>query len=843
MNAPARPLEVRVAARGPFSVGSVVWRDAHGKLACTIIAKATYRLVPGEAAPLDVPLPLQAGDGHWDDDPTKSVHMPSDLAPFKHAAEVVVVGSAFAPEGRVSRVVAARIVVGSVDKTIEAWGPRRFRIDGTVEEAPQQTRFSLRYEYAAGGPGTNNPTGIDTTRSYFGGPTPVPQLLPLLHEITTPSAHIPCAGFGPIAATWPSRAGRLGEHDRAWLERPDMSAAPQAFPRRFFQVAPDEQWLDRPLAPNEMILLENLHAKHRRLVMTLSGLTPHAVLVGTRSEPIRLQGDTLFIDTDREICTLTFRGQIRIADSAREAQVIVLAAPMGVRIATEETQELVPAASARASEEPAASKLGDDDDSDVTATLAAPLVRRPRRPTLPFGSSGPPLPPRPTITDAALPFQTKAPDVPARPEDPIPRPPSYPSLPALVPPPTAAWQNQSESSTRAIPSVYLPPVPLPPAPPSARPPPAPLPPPLAPVQIAPADVQPVPVPSPKPVTKSFESAFGEAKPLAKVREAPPLANAEAGSTAGAESLSVKAASDAAARGEHLREGTEASAPRKAIRVVDTPIRRLAVVDLLSFEPKILQRLRAQKRFAHLFGSQARTRVAHVLDLALAEPSKEEQEVAEMHRTLSCVRPSDADEIRRVLAESLDDVGNWHPPLVAAAGELRPLFDELETLRATVGVAQPVAGGDKRLLSALAVAQEALSASVPPRADTLLGLARQIESALTSLPLPQRYVPGEVERLLLEGRKYKRRPLFGAQRIRADLTLSRGGEVIIVYLPDAIAGALPLLPSYPVVLIGEVRPREDLIEVSPDALVCMALGRVLHGRVEGDVMKRADEGIR
>jgi hypothetical protein len=87
----------QVTAQGPFAVGSVLWRDAHGRLVCTVVAKATYALVPGESEPLTSPLPIQEEDGHWDDDRTKSVHAPSDLAPFKQAAEVVIVGSAFAP--------------------------------------------------------------------------------------------------------------------------------------------------------------------------------------------------------------------------------------------------------------------------------------------------------------------------------------------------------------------------------------------------------------------------------------------------------------------------------------------------------------------------------------------------------------------------------------------------------------------------------------------------------------------------------------------------------------------------------------------------------------------------
>jgi hypothetical protein len=100
---------VRVASQGPFSVASKVWRDARGRLTCTVVAKATYALAPGEAAPLNTPCPIQEEDAHWDGDRSRSVHVLNDLAPFKRKAEVVVVGSAFAPQPAAS--ILTRVIV------------------------------------------------------------------------------------------------------------------------------------------------------------------------------------------------------------------------------------------------------------------------------------------------------------------------------------------------------------------------------------------------------------------------------------------------------------------------------------------------------------------------------------------------------------------------------------------------------------------------------------------------------------------------------------------------------------------------------------------------------------
>src|SRR6185437_7709469 len=106
---------VLVSAHGPFAVGSVLWRDSRGQLLCTVVAKATYELAPGDGLPIDPPQPLQVEDAYPEGDGSRGVSIPSDLAPFKRAAEVVVVGSAFAAKPVASLL--ARVIVGGVDKS------------------------------------------------------------------------------------------------------------------------------------------------------------------------------------------------------------------------------------------------------------------------------------------------------------------------------------------------------------------------------------------------------------------------------------------------------------------------------------------------------------------------------------------------------------------------------------------------------------------------------------------------------------------------------------------------------------------------------------------------------
>lgn len=370
---------------------------------------------------------------------------------------------------------------------------------------------------------------------------------------------------------------------------------------------------------------------------------------------------------------------------------------------------------------------------------------------------------------------------------------------------------------------------------------------------------PAPPPAPEPAAekpapakkKGFDAAFGGSKASPKADKSSSADKAGASKPEGEgeakaprntldvgraikpaqdQAFSVKAASDSAAREEKVKEARASTTSGEGAK--DKEVVRRAVVDLLLVERKIIARARENKRFAEVLAKTPRPRGAKSADEPRAEPSQDERDRDTALRLVSFGRPDGLAEVHRALAESLDDLTDMDPPLLLVAGDLKPSFDELDLLRATVNVAKPLASGDKKLLSAIAVSEEAINASHTPRAETLLNLAKQIEQACSSPSLPQGYVSAEAERVLVEGRKYKRRLLLGAERVRADLTLARSSDVVTLYLPLALVQSLPLLVSYPIIALVEVRPREDLIEPHGEALFPGALARVLKSRDEG-----------
>jgi hypothetical protein len=305
----------------PLPAAQIVWRRAPSRWALTLVCKATFRLEPGVAPLAGEQEKIHHRESHWEDDPARSLLSPSDLVPFKPHAEVVLVGNAYAREGQPVSSLVARLGVGKVDKSIEVLASRSVSRDGLVRPGKRWTKMALVYERAAGGPGTDNPAGI-----WPGGPRDSqgemrwPNLQPPGFPIGGPLP--PPIGFGPIAASWPARRSKapLAASGHDWTHAPFG----EGFDPGYFLVAPADQQLDS-IRPDERITLENLHPRHARLVTRLPGVAPRAWVEsgGGAGREIGMLADTLWIDTRRSICAVTYRGNVDIEHPEAEGRILL----------------------------------------------------------------------------------------------------------------------------------------------------------------------------------------------------------------------------------------------------------------------------------------------------------------------------------------------------------------------------------------------------------------------------------------------------------------------------------------------------------------------------------------
>ncbi|AKT37590.1 DUF2169 family type VI secretion system accessory protein [Chondromyces crocatus] len=307
-------------------VASLLWQSRPGTWLLTVVCKATFELQPMESRLAPEQEPINTTDRHWSDDASWSLYAPTDLVPYRPRADVLLVGHAFASRGARVRSLVARIIVGDLDKAIKVHADRSFGQDGVLQDGPRFSKMPLLWERAGGGPDTNNPVGMPPNARDIYGKQPVPNLQPPGVNISEAEEPIEPIGFGPIAPTWPPRRQRLNNHAATWSVNdwhlqplpPDLDAA-------YFNAAPRDQQVSA-LRDNERIILDNLHPEHPHLVTSLPGIHPRAFVhrPGRNYQDLVMRPDQLWLNTDRCVVTMTWRGQIPL-QQRNEAGVVMVA--------------------------------------------------------------------------------------------------------------------------------------------------------------------------------------------------------------------------------------------------------------------------------------------------------------------------------------------------------------------------------------------------------------------------------------------------------------------------------------------------------------------------------------
>lgn len=574
------------------------------------------------------------------------------------------------------------------------------------------------------------------------------------------------------------------------------------------------------IRPDERLLLENLHVEHPRLLTRLPGVRPFAFL-DRLGAPQRLgfEADTLWIDTARGICTLTFRVAIPLRAAEEQGAVLVLLAQAGTEptwadIPPQRLPRLTMDDLAVADEiegpldEP--SWPADDDASDLESarheslpTQQPPALTMPfdlslvdlKLPGLPFparfAAATPPPPPLPTLTppppsretrgtppDAGLPFRASwvgmmVPNAPV----------STPSttLPPPIPPPRHSEPvRQARTITAPPPSM-----PLPPSSPS-----------VSPVHAS-------------GVFFASASAAAVSEPWF-ARRAAPAPPPPAPVVVPLPPPSASAPMTLLAR---------ASSPRSEPDVA---------IQLVFHDTDSMPRVRRTPRWRSiLLDLEKRPPDPDLEDPAFAKDPAEVEDRREIFEILARGTPAIAVEVHEALIAAVREDGKLVPPLLLVGGELQLPFDEIETLRATVTTVTPLAGNEENLRAAIDVARQFLAipglATAPAVAEGLTTRIREAWSQGKRVVAPG-YLDAQTERVLIEQRHYQRRTVFGGKHLRA-LLHAGGTTPIPAYLPESAAKVLPLYPRFKVRLVAEVHLQIDPYEANQVALRGLALARV------------------
>jgi hypothetical protein len=821
----------------PLRARSIVWQEHTGQWTRTVVCKATYTLAVDCCALAPEPEDVVESDNHWDDDPHRSVYAPSDMAAYKLKPEVLLVGSAFARRGQLTRVLHVRLVCAGIDKSIDVHGPRTVGGDGAMVEGPPWSQMPLRYERASGGADTWNPVGVDAeAKDAYGR-----RALPNLHApVAAGAATGAPVGFGPISPTWRVRRDKLGQRaatwsDRTWTETP-LGAG---FDWTFFQAAPLDQQVAE-LRPDQAIVLENMNPDHPRLVTSLPGVRPRVLveLPGEASWELPMMADTLWIDTGRALCTVTWRGRIPLDRRDRPGRVRVGVEESGkpVRWPENRGHALTPSRDAEDLEEvsalmhTSAGELGPEGLAaekvlpfamENPATEDNPVAHR----ALPFQSapaSGPPSPSAESRREGAAVVSTTRAS-----EGDAPRPASNTWSPEHTGTMSALhgrsarpmpFQHGSSVDGQNVPK----PVPEPFAPaapisqafavgaPTAS---------FASGEAASTPSQRTPLASPASPSSFAKPTFVSQAPVGQAAfvAPPPLVGRPEGAPAGY--ASVLEASNAAAKPEVLQTGRVEAAPPPL--GAGRPL-----VEMIWFDPVRAPFLARQApTWAELMSPP--------VDLSPDDPGFAEAWAKVDRSDVAAVltRAVPVSDVQRAVDDAATEDGLLDTPVVMVAGDLQLSFDEVETLKLYVAAAGPMAGADKKLKEVLDLAVEVQKSPFGALPEVAAGWSARLREAWVKAPtrmLPADYLETNTRRLLLEQRSYQRRDLCNEIWVRGEISPTGVSTAVPVYLPDALARWLPLFARFPARIIAEAVPQQDQFETAPFALRAVAVARVISG---------------
>ncbi|MDX1655672.1 MAG: DUF2169 domain-containing protein [Candidatus Competibacteraceae bacterium] len=264
-----------------------------------------------------------------------------DFAPYKSRCDVLLLGSAHAPEGRPARRVQVGLKVGPMTKTFAVVGERRWQggpLSATPEQPAPFTVMAISYDRAFGGVDRLDP---DPARHDAYLPNPVgrgwyrfpdsaridgasmPNTEALGQPITQPSLPYSPMAFGPLGRNWEPRRRLAGSYDQHWLDEV-CPFLPADFDPAYYQAAPPDQQMPYLQGGEEVVLL-NLDSTGRRQFRLPVKEVPVVFFLsrGGRQEA-RAIIDTLVIEPEEGCFTLTWRANLSLKRNIFEvAQVLV----------------------------------------------------------------------------------------------------------------------------------------------------------------------------------------------------------------------------------------------------------------------------------------------------------------------------------------------------------------------------------------------------------------------------------------------------------------------------------------------------------------------------------------
>lgn len=300
--------------------------EPSGRELLVVVVKGTFVLPKsGEVVRLhEEQLPLVMADTFTGEPGFSAPMHEVDFAPRKHACDVLLVGSAYAPAGRPVERMRVGLQVGSIDKSCDVLGDRVWSAGATGIRATHPRPFvqmPISYNVAFGGVDQDdedpkehgaymrNPVGRGYRKhlknEWVDG-KPLPNTEEPGQAVTWPTNEYRPMAFGPVGRGWEPRLCLAGTYDQQWLDDV-FPFLPKDFDERYFQAAPDDQQVPLPKTPMQVTLINFTPDGMRQFALPHFEAPVHMFPKRREREDHFGTLDTIVFEPDQERFTMTWR--------------------------------------------------------------------------------------------------------------------------------------------------------------------------------------------------------------------------------------------------------------------------------------------------------------------------------------------------------------------------------------------------------------------------------------------------------------------------------------------------------------------------------------------------------
>jgi len=299
-----------------------------GRELLVVAVKGTF-VIPKQGEPVKLAeqqVPLIEADTFYGEPGFSAPSYEVDYAPIKHQCDVLLNGSAYAPQGKPTERTQVGLKLGAWMKTFVVTGDRHWEAGLTITPG-NPSKFivmPITYDKAFGGLDNfhedenkhsafmNNPIGKGFHERLSSGlvdGTPMPNTEAVNQPIQNPDDDYQPMAFGPVGRGWSSRLKHAGTYDQDWIDN-TFPFLPADFKEAYYQAAPDDQQIPYPKGGEEVVMV-NL-TPEGRITFNLPTIEVPVVFFRKKGERQETQAviDTIVIEPDKGIFTMTWRASL-----------------------------------------------------------------------------------------------------------------------------------------------------------------------------------------------------------------------------------------------------------------------------------------------------------------------------------------------------------------------------------------------------------------------------------------------------------------------------------------------------------------------------------------------------